>query len=245
MPKYRQLHTKILDSYDFSEMPDDFCRVFWLLLTVVVDGEGRAMDNPAWIRSKMFPLREDVSAQKINGAIDWLASRGMVIRYTSNGRGYFYLPTFKKYQTGTDKEGKSVLPTPDLLRTYSGESQEELKQPCIVVVSESELVSASALVDEWQTEERPNCYAVYEAEIGPLTPSISDELDMEEKENPAGYVEDAIRLSAKSNHRSLKYIQGILRNWRENGKTEREKEAPKPQKYTGPIILSNGERAEV
>jgi len=112
MPKYRQLHVKIVDSFDFSEMPDDFVRVFWLLLIVIADSEGRAIDNPAWLRSKMFPLREDVNAKQINNALDWLDKRGMVLRYHVDGKGYFCIPKFQQYQSGTSKEAKSVLPPP-------------------------------------------------------------------------------------------------------------------------------------
>jgi hypothetical protein len=119
MPKYRQLHIKILDSFDFAEMPDDFTRVVWLLLIPVVDSEGRGIDNPAWLRSKMFPLRPDVELNQISAAMDWLGNRGMVRRYKVGGKSYFCIPTWKEYQTGTDKEAKSILPAPDLLPTYS------------------------------------------------------------------------------------------------------------------------------
>jgi hypothetical protein len=127
MPKYRQLHTKIVDSYDFNDMPDDFTRVFWLLLTVTSDSEGRSIDNPSWLRSKMFPMREDVKAAQINNAVEWLAKRGMIVRYQVSGHNYFYIPTFKSYQSGSEKEGKSVLPEPpDELPTYSEPTPEEL-----------------------------------------------------------------------------------------------------------------------
>lgn len=120
MPKYRQLHTKIVDSYDFNDMPDDFTRVFWILLTVTVDSEGRALDNSSWLRSRMFPLRENMDTKPIDKAMDWLSHRRMIIRYSSNGRNYFYIPTFKSYQSGTEKEAKSVLPEPpELLQSYS------------------------------------------------------------------------------------------------------------------------------
>jgi hypothetical protein len=112
MPKYRQLHTKIIDSFDFNEMPDDFCRVTWVLLPVILDCEGRGIDNPTWIKSKMYPLRSDVTSDKISEVFDWLAEKGMIIRYQVEGRSFFYVPTFKKYQSGTENEAKSLLPAP-------------------------------------------------------------------------------------------------------------------------------------
>jgi hypothetical protein len=109
-------------------MPDDFVRVFWLLLTVSSDSEGRSIDNASWLRSKMFPMRDDVKSSQINGAVEWLANRGMIVRYSVNGRSYFYIPTFKMYQSGTDKEGKSVLPEPpDIINNNSEPTQEPVQ----------------------------------------------------------------------------------------------------------------------
>lgn len=128
MPKYRQLHTKIVDSYDFNDMPNDFIRVFWLLLIVVADSEGRSIDNPAWLRSKMFPLREDVELEDVSTAVEWLANRKMIIRYQVGGRKYFYIPTWKTYQTGTDKEAASTFPAPpELLQSNSGVTPEQVR----------------------------------------------------------------------------------------------------------------------
>jgi hypothetical protein len=112
MPKYRQLHTKIIDSFDFNEMPDDFTRVVWLLLTLILDSEGRGIDTMAWVRSKIFPLRQDISLEQLNVSFAWLESRKMIIRYTIDSKGYFYIPTFKTYQSMTSREAPSNFPPP-------------------------------------------------------------------------------------------------------------------------------------
>lgn len=164
MPKYRQLHTKIVDSEDFSAMPDDFCRMFWMLLTIIVDSEGRGIDNPSWIRSKMFPLRDDVKAEQITGALMWLENRGMIQRYKAGGRGYFYLPTFKQYQSGLDREAKSVLPSPELLTNKSGEGQEKVLHSD----SASAFVSASDIELDIELDEFTKIRKVIERETGLL-----------------------------------------------------------------------------
>lgn len=139
-PKYRQLHAKTLDSFDFNELPDDFARVSWLLLPLIVDSEGRGINNPAWIRSKMFPLRPDVSLEQIQDAFNWFNKRKMIIIYEVEGRSYFCIPKWKNYQSGTEKEAKSGLPAcPDLLLTNSGVGQELPEVPalyCIESVNE-------------------------------------------------------------------------------------------------------------
>jgi hypothetical protein len=74
MPTYRKLHTKIVDSYDFAEMPDDFTRVFWMLLIVTVDSEGRAIDNRRRNRYR-YALRPRWGVS----ALTWARSRGKLI----------------------------------------------------------------------------------------------------------------------------------------------------------------------
>ena len=65
MPKYRNIHTRIADSFDFNEMPDDFSRLLWVMLFVVLDSEGRGYDTPKWIQAKAFP-----SARRCHPASD-------------------------------------------------------------------------------------------------------------------------------------------------------------------------------
>jgi len=121
MPHYRKLHTKILESLDVNDMPDDFTRLFWLLLPLALCREGRGIDNPRWLAAKLFPLRTDVTPEQITTAFDWLCDRGMIVRYSDSTaahgeplepRPYFYLPNWRKYQGNTERESPSDYPEP-------------------------------------------------------------------------------------------------------------------------------------
>ncbi len=112
MPKYRKLHTKATESIDLNDMPDDFTRLLWVMLPLALCREGRGVDNPSWVRSKVFPLRQDVTVEMVQAAMDWYENRAMLVRYAHNGRGYFYVPTFHKYQGNTIKEAESIYPAP-------------------------------------------------------------------------------------------------------------------------------------
>lgn len=70
-----------------------------------------------------------------------------------------------------------------------------------------------ALVDE-----RPNIFALYEQNIGPLSPMISDQLRAAEQEYPVGWIEEAFRLAVERNKRSWRYIAAILQRWETEGK---------------------------
>jgi DnaD/phage-associated family protein len=256
MPTYRKLHTKILDSYDFSEMPDDFTRVFWLLLIVVVDSEGRAIENPSWLRSKMFPLRSDIESQQIECTITWLQDRGLIVRYQVDGRAYFYLKNFKKYQTGTEKEAKSQLPgPPEELQSNSRETPEAVE----VAASASASDPASVTEPEEKREEEktreveplpsplpPNIFTVYEEEIGMLTPMIADALDDAEKTYPPGWVEDALHEAALNNARNWKYAEACLKSWRKKGHTVSSLQQPTPVHVPQKVLvdLPNGKTLE-
>lgn len=154
MPKYRQLHLKILDSIDVQDMPDDFTRLSWVLLSLVVDGAGRGIDNPAWVRAKMYPLREDVTMAQIAAAMDWYTKRGMIGRYEADGRKYFYIVKWSAYQSGTEKEAKSVIPEPDLLRTYSGLTPELLRVNTIQEQCNTNTMQEQSAPDEFSLMQR-------------------------------------------------------------------------------------------
>ena len=65
-------------------------------------------------------------------------------------------------------------------------------------------------------------FRLYEQTIGPLTPILADELREAEKEYPAAWIEDAIRIAVKNNVRRLKYILAVLERMRAEGRYEQE-----------------------
>jgi len=72
--------------------------------------------------------------------------------------------------------------------------------------------------------ERSNIYALYEQNIGPLTPILSETLQEAEKNYPLEWIEDAIRIAVVKNVRTWRYVEAILRSWKEKGRdgTDRE-----------------------
>lgn len=67
-------------------------------------------------------------------------------------------------------------------------------------------------------EERPNIFTLYEQNIGALTPMLAEILRDAEKEYPAGWIEEAIRIAVENNARSWNYIAAILSRWKKEGK---------------------------
>ncbi len=82
--------------------------------------------------------------------------------------------------------------------------------------------------------ERPNIYALYEANIGPLTPLIAEALEDAEKTYPLQVIADAFRAAVENNARSWRYVDAVLKAWQERGRDETDQRNAKKgrRKYT-------------
>lgn len=67
--------------------------------------------------------------------------------------------------------------------------------------------------------ERPNIFALYEANIGMLSPMIADELKEAETLYPVDWIEDAFREASVQNARNWRYIARILESWEREGRS--------------------------
>lgn len=76
-----------------------------------------------------------------------------------------------------------------------------------------EHVSGGMLVPE-----RPNIFGLYEQNIGPLTPMIVDTLKEAEQTYPADWISDALRIAVVKNVRNWRYVEAILKDWKEKGR---------------------------
>lgn len=70
--------------------------------------------------------------------------------------------------------------------------------------------------------DRSNTFKLYEENIGPLTPLIADTLKDAEEAYSQEWLADAIKLSAENNKRNWKYIEAILKRWKEEGRAEKQ-----------------------
>jgi len=70
--------------------------------------------------------------------------------------------------------------------------------------------------------EHPNVFKLYEENIGPLTPLIADALKDAEDTFSGEWVTDAIEIAIKNNKRNWKYVEAILKRWKEEGRAEKQ-----------------------
>ena len=72
-------------------------------------------------------------------------------------------------------------------------------------------------------QERPNIFRLYEENIGPLTPLIADLLRQAETDYPSDWLDDAVRIAVERNARSWRYVEAVLRAWKEKGRDEQDR----------------------
>ena len=81
--------------------------------------------------------------------------------------------------------------------------------------------------EAWQAvRDRPNIFALYESNIGMLTPLIAEQLKEAETLYPSDWIEDAFREAVTRNKRSWRYIARILQRWEQEGRDDGEHGGP-------------------
>ena len=74
--------------------------------------------------------------------------------------------------------------------------------------------------DRGSEEEHPNVFALYEKNIGMLTPMIAEQLKEAEKTYPIEWIEDAFQEAVSLNKRNWRYISKILERWATQGRSD-------------------------
>ena len=133
-----------------------------------------------------------------------------------------------------------------LLNTDSG--RRALSQLSSDLTSASGASSGFGLGDalipaEEPASERPNIFALYEDNVGMISPILAEELKEAEELYPWNWLADAFKIAVTQNRRSWGYIAGILRRWAAEGKGSegRGSGGPAPRAGKGLEGRENGE----
>jgi DNA replication protein len=89
--------------------------------------------------------------------------------------------------------------------------------------------------EEEPPEEKPNIFALYEDNVGTLSPMLAEQLKEVESTYPGDWVINAFQIAVAENKRNWHYIAGILRRWaaegKDHGKPGRHSSKDNRQKY--------------
>ena len=202
-------------------LSSDTVRLLFTWLITHLDCEGRMYGDAQTVKSIVFP-RRSMKAQVIEKYLVELENQGLILRYSAPGGNYLCMKNFEKHQPGLnkDRESQSQIPpiTPELIQSKVGEGLTQVK------VKEE---TKQEVKEESSSCSKEDVLEVYEKEIGAVTETMENEIELAIKQFTASWVRDAIREAMKRNKRTWVYIAGILKNWRKYGK-----DAETPSKFT-------------
>ncbi len=205
----RQAVVPIPDAFFAILLPqiDNVCELkvtlhlFWLLARreglpkVVAWSELRG--DPALLRTVKTVKGPRPAEDYLREGLDLALARGtllmIVVERVGGGEDYWYLLNTASSRAALDRLQRAEVTVAETLR---------------VPWTDLELVRIH----------RPNIFALYEQNIGALTPILADELRDAELSYPEEWITSAIKLAVETNRRSWRYIQGILRRWEAEGK---------------------------
>ena len=121
--------------------------------------------------------------QAVDTALDAAVRRGTLLRVDEGEDSPLYL-------LNTDPERRGVLRTMRGAALHSGGRAETWPAPA----------------------DRPTVFALYEENIGPLTPVVADRLNEAQSTYPEGWIAEAIEVAAENGVRSWRYVAAILEN---------------------------------
>lgn len=98
-------HEALFDAEAETGLP---LRLAFAGLWTQCDREGRFVWRPRQLKTDVLPY-DDIDFSRV---LDALATRGFVVRYTSAGVDYGYIPSWHKHQIVNNREKASELPNP-------------------------------------------------------------------------------------------------------------------------------------
>lgn len=118
-----------------------FEEVLFYRMIVNCDDYGRFDGRPAVIKSRLFPLKDNITAKSIDAAINKLVSAELVVLYVFEGKPYLHLPSWDKHQQIRAKRSKYPAPA-DAITSFDSTCNQMISN-VPVIQSESESKSES------------------------------------------------------------------------------------------------------
>ena len=128
MARKRMISPEIWTSQDFSEL-SNFEKIVFISLFSHADDEGRGVAEASFIASATFPFDKNRRDTDIEKALTKIALTMSVQLYSINGRKYYVMTNWKRWQK-IDKPSKSKLPPPPFVGEGGGVPKTEKFDYC-------------------------------------------------------------------------------------------------------------------
>ena len=174
-------------------------RVLWLLQQK--KGYPRFVSHSEALADRAMATGIGGSVRDISGALDACVRRGTLAMAVISVNGERTGEEERLYALNTDRDRRALAQTASDAFVVGHSQTEPTPEP-------------------WDANvERPNIFALYESNIGMLSPMIADELKEAETLYPVEWIEDAFREAVAQNARSWRYIVRILESWEREGRS--------------------------
>ena len=224
MARKRMISPEIWDSENFSKL-SVLAKLIFIGMFSNADDEGRGRAKAAFLKSKLFPYDDSMRVADIEAALDEVAANMSVTIYSHDGNEYYSFDNWNKWQRVDKPSPSSIRPFGEeceIIRGMFGErsanahrtfppNRKEEKRKKVKRTEEEKKAPPAAVPQE--------IVDVYQNNIAPITPIVLESLSDWLKSVDADVVDWAIREAAEHNKRSWKYIEAIIRNHFNAGRT--------------------------
>jgi hypothetical protein len=130
-------------------------RLLFIGLWCMADKEGRLLDRPRYIKGELFPY-DNIKTEPL---LTELASKGFIVRYTTDEKDCIEVVNFKRHQNPHPNEIPSVLPAPGVIT--SARVKEQSAQADSLLLIPDSLLLIPALAPKSQAPEFDTFWSLY------------------------------------------------------------------------------------
>lgn len=112
MARIRTIKPTFFRSESVAELPSDGCRLSFIGLWTYVDDEGRGVDLAKLVKADLWPLRDEVTSITVEEHLVAIADRGLICRYTVDGRKYLHVIGWAEHQRINRPTASQLPPCP-------------------------------------------------------------------------------------------------------------------------------------
>ena len=216
-----------------------FQEIFFYRLIVNCDDYGRMDARPKILATRLFPLKS-VRAQDITAALQALSSVELVNLYTVGGKPFLQMKTWERHQQIRAKKSKYPAPEAEKKKPDINCNQmisDDSKCPSNPIQSNPIVIDACAREDGGDDELlhiSDTLNAAFDAAegIGLKGGAAVERANRLAADYSAAWLLEAIRRAsnAPKDAWSWRYIEGILRRWKQQGGIDSEKKPEQPAK---------------
>jgi DnaD/phage-associated family protein len=229
-----KIDTEILDDPKIGQLPEIVAWRFvqLILLAGKCDAEGYLVngEDPYTITDIAYILRKD--EKQIEEEVEQMLEIELIV-FDEYHNAYLIKNFAKRQGRPQHEKRKRWRERQQQSREKKNKSRETEETGHESVTGDNDVTVAGVTALETEEEEEGETeegigrfFDIYEQEIGPLTPMIGEQIGDWIENYPPDWIEDAIKIAVERNKRQLGYVNGILNNWRKEGRNNSSKPPP-------------------